>query len=165
MRKRKLMPLLGIVSSICCLACPPPPPISAGTVRLVSREVPPKFEFKGELILQYVQFVGPYSITEQRFLVPDSDDPDRAVAWRIYPPNFRFIRTYDCPIITFGQLPLGWNQVTPKIGSATPLMDGAVYRVSAELNQGRRIVMCILIQDGKAHEYHGIMNGVDCDKE
>ena len=148
-----------------CLACRPLFPLSAGRVSLISDKMPPTFEFKGRLNLEYVQFVGPYSVERHRFLTADGDGSDNTVAWRIDPPNFHYIPVNDCPPITYGQLPPAWEQEIPKTGTPLQLVEGAVYYVGAELNEGRRIIMCVLIRDGKPQVYHGKLDRLDCDKE
>lgn len=133
---------------------------------MISDRMPPAFEFKGRLNLEYIHFVGPYSVEQRKFLTPVGDDPDAdGVAWRIYPPNFRDIPVNDCPRITYGQLPTAWEQKIPKTGAPPALVEGAVYYVAANLNEGRRIKMCFLIRDGKAEVYHGKLDHLDCDKE
>ena len=162
------MKRLGLISSLIalgwllCLACRTPL-LSAGRVSLTSDRIPPTFEFRGRLNLEYVQFIGPYSIEQHKFLTPIRNDTEDTVVWRIHPPND--IPVNDSPPIQYGQLPIAWQQDIPKTGIAPPLVNRAVYHVGAELNEGRRIVMCFLIRDGKAQVYHGKVDRLDCDKE
>ena len=147
-----------------CVACRPPFPLHAGTVRLVSGEIPPTFEFKSKLDLTYISFVEAHSVG-----LPGTDSKDAkdlgTEVWRISPPGRRFIPADDTPAITYGQLAPKWEQEIPKNGLAPALKDEAVYYVDAELNEGRRINMCILIRNNKAEVYHGKLDHLDCDKE
>src|SRR5882724_1616790 len=108
MNKSKFKSLLALCCLL-CLACRPLFPLSAGRVNLIADRMPPAFEFKGRLNLEHIQFVGPYSVDQHKFLTHDASNSDDTVVWRIVPPNFRDIPVNDCPRITYGQLPTAWN--------------------------------------------------------
>lgn len=143
-------------------ACPPP----AGHVTLIGDGTPPTFEFKADLNLEYIHVIGPYSLEHHGFLMPNgkyTDDGNEI--WSISPPQHRFIPITSGLRVTYGQLPSGWAQAIPKGGAPVPLVEGSPYYLSAELNEGRRLNMCVLIKDGKAQPYHGSIGIMDCDKE
>ena|GEM_PF-6600164 len=163
MKKRILMLTALMFGGFSSLACPPPPPFSAGQVMLIGAGQPPTFEFKGRLNLEYIHIVGPYSVEHRRFLLPNGRySLDGNEIWSISPPHHRFIPINSALRITYGQLPAGWEQDLPKARAPAPLVEGSAYYISAELDEGRRLNMCVLIKDGKAQPYHGSLGSLDC---
>lgn len=159
--KRRLLQLS--LFFLLCAACEL---LHPARVRLVSEQMPPTFEFKGGHQVMSVFFEGP--------LLPDKDGtvaPHDVVnpmhpnlVWAIYGPD-RVTTLNEVPPIAYGQLPPGWEQDTPKTGAPPPLIDGMVYVVGANLDEGRWVRMCVVILDGKPQEYHGKYYGQDCDKK
>jgi hypothetical protein len=166
MKKRTLIVTAIMFGGFCSLACPPPPPFSAGQVTLINDGKPPTFEFKAHLNVEYIHIVGPYSVEHRRFLLPNGGySIDGNEIWSISPPHHRFIPINSALRITYGQLPPSWEQDVPKAGAPPPLVEGSAYYISANLNEGRRIKMCVLIQGSKTQPYHGSLGSLDCDRE
>lgn len=133
-------------------------PVPAGSVRLISDQVPPTFEFRGRSELQHIHVVGPY------FADNEGSTPGHAAeVWKISPPGFRFIPTNEIPHITYGRLPENWEQEVPRSGSPPTLVNGGIYYVDAELIKGRRINLCVAIREGKAEVFQGKLGQLECE--
>ena len=140
--------------------------LSPGEVKLASEQMPPSFKLRGYNKVLFVYFEGPF--------LPDRDgtasqhhtyDPMWPnVIWRIYR-TAGATSLNEAPLIAYGQLPSGWAQEIPKKDAPPPLIDGHLYHLGANLEEGRRVNMCFLIRDGKPQVYHGKYNGIGCDEE
>jgi hypothetical protein len=149
MKAQKTLKLLPFLFLIICAGCP----LSPGKVLLVSGEIPPTFEFRGRQDLQWIWFRGPFAQDSVTTSSPQmGENSEKIIVWRIAPSHSRFIPLNDVPPITYGQLPTGWEQKFPEQGAPPPLVEGAVYHVSAILVQGN-IGIYVLIKDGKVVEY------------
>jgi hypothetical protein len=127
---------------------------SPGEVRLISPDLPASFEFKGRQDLDWIWFEGPFQAEPTSPNPPPAaGDPMDIIVWKIRPPGRHFVPLNDVPTITYGQLPLHWEQEIPDRSPPRPLTEGFVYYVAGVTNLGRSLKMCILVRGGKAEPY------------
>ena len=131
MKESQRILLLSSVFLLCvgCWLLNPP------QIRLVSEEMPLTFAFQGRNPILNVYCDGPFLPDANGTAVPHEpiNPLHRNLIWAIHGP-IEGTRLDEAPHITYGQLPVGWGQVTPKTGPPPPLVDGMVYNVGANLD-------------------------------
>src|SRR5262252_8629542 len=121
-----MRPLLGLVITLLIVqltGCTPDVRIS------MSAENPPTFKFKRNFSeVNTLLFLDVIEIAPENQAVPyDEQHFDKnLILWRIEPEK-KDTPIDDLPSITYGRVPPGFVQLTPKEGSPLPLTEGKVY--------------------------------------
>ena len=133
----------------------------AGEITLVAESAPLTVKVNpGTEVIDWVWFQGPFrnSLANGPAPPPSKQEKD-VIVWQITPSNSNQDREFNSPdkhpIITYGQLPAGWEQMSPSKGSSPPpLLDGYVYTVSAVTFRGPRPkALCVYVNKGRLELY------------
>lgn len=128
--------------------------LAEGKGRLLADNMPPSFEFRGRGKLMWIWVQGPYPAgpdSPSTTSVPTTD-PVKTIIWKISPPQGRFVPLNEVPSVKYSQVPPGWVQEFPEIGSPPPLVEGGVYTVTAVTARNQNIRVCLVVSGGKARE-------------
>jgi hypothetical protein len=136
----------------------------AGEITLQSESEPLTVKVNpGTEVIDWVWFQGPH---RNRLAngpePPPLQDPKDVIVWQITPRLYSNDREFSSPdkhpVITYGHLPEGWEQMVPSTGSPPPLLDGYVYTVNSITFRGPRPRgLCIYVSNGQIKRYseHG----------
>ena len=132
----------------------------AGEITLVSESQPLIVKVDpGTEVIDWIWFQGPF----RNQLVngpapPPSENPKDVIVWQITPrlhsQSDAFSSPDKYPVITYGQVPEGWEQQLPLTGSPPPLLDGYVYTVSAvTFRNPRPRNLCVYVNQGRLEPF------------
>lgn len=116
------------------------------TVSIADSKIPPKFSLSGNGQLQRFIVVGPYAKLEQM------DDPksDARAIWEVFPDDRANKRIDSLPQITYGQVPTGFEQMTPVSGAPPPLEEGKFYSIGTPSISANFRVLCFKVEHDQA---------------
>lgn len=112
-------------------------------IEVVANTNPPVFKLKGSgnitRFVIYGPLVGKYA-----------NEEDRPVLWKIFPDGSSTSKPISgLAPIKYSEVPSGWTQYTPKNEQPLPFVDGAIYRVVANVNSANSGYIDITVRDGK----------------
>lgn len=113
-------------------------------VNIATDSVPPVFSFKGSGNVSRFIIYGPLS-GEQ------GHEEDRPILWEIFPDRESANKSIsEIEPIKYGELPKGWHQY-PEGVTPPALVEGAVYRVAANVNSANSGYIDIIVSNGRVH--------------
>ncbi|HSD47988.1 MAG TPA: hypothetical protein VLB87_15275 [Pyrinomonadaceae bacterium] len=126
---------------------------SANRITLESNSAPLTFKLSGADEVQWIWVQGPFQNgRDQGPKPPPLDDPKKIIIWKIVPAE-HFVPMDEVPPVTYGQIPGGWQQETPKAESPPPLLDGYVYHLRAIPVRGEGPLLCVSVKGGQIQPY------------
>lgn len=132
-------------------------------LKLVSNSVPLTFTIESDQKVQWIWIQGPLqNKREPAPRIPEPDDPEKVIIWRIEPEVRGDIRPFvpanTIPPITYGQVPKGWEQVKPQSGAPPALLDGYVYYIGVVPGPD----LCVFVKNGRIEPYQEQDPGPPC---
>lgn len=140
----------------------------AGEVTLVSESEPLTVKVDpGTEVIDWVWFQGPYQNTVVNGPKPPPlQNPKDVIVWQITP-RYNTDRQFNSPdkfpVLTYGQVPEGWEQMSPSGAPPPPLLDGYVYTVSVvTFRNPRPKGLCVYVKNGRLQPYREVGEDVLC---
>ena len=111
-------------------------------VEIVTNSVPPVFSFKGNGNISRFAIYGPLVGTSE-------NEKDPPTLWEIFPDREAANKSIsEIAPIKYGELPKGWHQY-PEGLTPPPLIEGSVYRVTANVNSANSGYIDIIVSNGR----------------
>ena len=131
-----------------------------GEITLVSESEPLTIKVDpGTAVIDWIWFQGPLRNRNPNSPEPPPlENPKGVIVWQISPRvdsrSDKFSSPDKYPVITYGQLPEGWQQLEPETGAPAPLLDGFVYTVNVvTFRSPRPAGLCVYVNKGRLEPY------------
>lgn len=139
-----LFPLLACLLSAC---------FEEGMTLTLDGNAPPTFTMSGSGNLSFFTVIEIASKDQK--LTSYERDPDKdKVLWEIWPNNLSYEdrRIRRLSPITYGQIPVGFIQKTPRDGVVPTLVEGKIYEAGGPASNAHGGFIRFIIRDGKSIE-------------